>query len=78
MVDHHRCRGFAHVVGLGFEGQPPDCDDLAPQVAQRGLQFLENNPFLLLVDPLDGLDDLHRVAVFPGRVGQRLHVLREA
>lgn len=57
VVDHHRCRGFAHVVRLGFEGQSPDRDEFAPQVAQGGLQFLEDHAFLLFVDPLDSFDD---------------------
>ena len=38
-------RGFAHVVGIGFEGQAPKCKMPAFEIAEAGLDFLGQNVF---------------------------------
>ena len=74
--DHRRC--FAHVVGVGLEGQAPDREALAAQVRAVVIaDHVEQARLLSLVDALDRFQDAEVVAVAIGRLDDRLHVFRK-
>ena len=81
LVDEHEGGGFAHVVGLGLEGETPHGDGLALEVfrsAETLCEFVEEYGLLVFVDFFDGLEDAHLVTVLLGGLDEGLHVLREA
>ena len=78
-VDEGEAGRFAHVVGAGFEGQPPHGDGFAAEVvAQFGAEFLVEAVFLLVVAGFDGVQDVWVVSCVFGHVDQRAHVFGEA
>jgi len=58
-LDEHQCRGLAHIVGAGLEGESPHCDLATVHIAVKMLeQALSQVVFLPLVDrfpPRSGL-----------------------
>ena len=78
MLDGHEGSGLAHIVGLGFEGQPPNGNGLALQVACVILvELSEENGLLLFVDIFNGFQDTHAVAVLFSRLDEGFDVFRE-
>src|SRR5690606_31505009 len=78
-VDQHHARRFAHVVGARLEGQPPDSEGTATEVAAVvGGNLVEQGVFLLLVARFNRLQQLGFEVDLVGDVDQRLDVLREA
>jgi len=47
----HAARRLSHIVRVRFEGQAPDRDGLAPQIAEVALDLVEQDPFLPIVSP---------------------------
>ena len=90
LVDDHQGGSFTHIVGLRLEGEANDGDGLTLEkrgwggnrVATHGTECLEDlvvdNGLLPLVDTLDGLDDLHVVAMVNACVEEGLDILGEA
>ncbi len=81
LVDEHEGGRFAHVVGLGLEGEAPHGDGLALEVrfaAEALCEFVEKYGLLVFVDFFDSLEDAHLVAVLLGGLDEGLHVLGEA
>ncbi len=77
--DGRQAGRFAHVIGVGLEGQAPQGDLAAAQVfAKARHQLFSQAELLRVVRGLGGLDDAHRQAVLGRGVDQRLHVLRKA
>ena len=70
---------FAHIVGLGLEGESPK-GYLAPGyvAVKMTREFLEEYVLLTFVDLLDGIEYAHIVAVLRGGLNQCLNVLGEA
>ena len=70
---------FAHIVGLGLEGEPPK-GNLAPGyiAVKMAREFLEEYVLLTFVDLLDGIEYAHIVAVLRCGLNQCLNVFGEA
>ena len=78
-VDDVQCRRLADVVGVGLEGQSPQGDGLALQVAAEvAVHLVHQHLLLAVVDAHHGVEDAEVVAELAGGHGQGLHVLREA
>ena len=68
-------RGEAHVVGIGLKGQPQDADGLARDVPHRLFDLFDEVHLLLVVDPLDLLEQFEIVAQFFRDPDESLEVL---
>src|SRR5690606_11023645 len=78
-VDQHHARRFAHVVGARLEGQPPDREGTAAEVAAVvGGNLVEQGVLLLLVARFNRLQQLGFEVDLVSDVDQRLDVFREA
>ena len=80
-INEHQRSRFAHVVGLGLEGETPHGDGLALEIcfATEALrEFVEQHRLLVFVHFFDSLQDAHLVAVLFGGLDEGLHVLGEA
>ncbi len=80
-VDEYEGGRFAHVVGLGLEGEAPHGNRLALEVfrsAEVLCEFVEEYGLLVFVDFFDSLEHAHLVAVLLGGFDEGLHVLGEA
>ena len=62
-VDDYQGGSLAHIVGLGLEGESENGDGLALHATHGLDDLIVNDVLLSFVDTLDGLDDLHVVAV---------------
>src|SRR5262245_47584101 len=79
MLNQRQGGSFADVVGFGFEGEAPDGDMLAGQVAAEMLLDLVSEDVLLaVVDLIDRIEQERLNANLPGQVGEGPHVLGEA
>ena len=79
VVDQRQGRGLADVVGLGLEGQAPQGELLAGQVAaEMLLDLVHQHVLLAVVDLIDRVEQQRLDADLAGQVGQGPHVLGEA
>src|SRR5579871_1382268 len=67
--------GFAHVVGVGFEGKPPNRQDLALEVPNRLLHLLNEELALVIVDVQNIREDAESVAAGFADLDQGRHIL---
>ena len=80
-IDQHQRSRFAHVVGLGLEGEAPHGDGLALEVfrtTEALRELVEQHRLLVFVHFFDSLQNTHLVAVLLGGLDECLHVLGEA
>ena len=68
---------FADVVGVGFEGQAQDADDLVIQIAEGFAQLEDQAAALVAVDLHHGLQQLGMRAVQDGHVRQGFDIFGE-
>src|SRR5437762_972585 len=77
-LDHLHALGLAHVVGVRLEGQAQDRHRLVVQWAEGLGDRLDEVRRALAVDFRDRAQELEFVAEPPGRMDERVHVLRKA
>ncbi len=67
---------FANIVGIGFEGQPPDSEDLAPEFAViMSVDIFKQTVLLAAIDLFDSIEQRCLHPVLAGCADQRLQVL---
>ncbi len=72
-------RGLPDVIGIGFEGQPPQSDGFALQViVEVFLHFFQQAGFLSGINVHHGIQNAEVIGHFGSRLRQRLHVFRKA
>ncbi len=74
-VDQNQRGCLANIIRLGLEGQAPHGDGLPGQAALEMLfDFLLQHEFLLLVDPLDRVENSGIEVAVAKRIGQRANI----
>src|SRR5258708_13418801 len=76
-LDHFKRRCLAHVVGLGFEGSPPDGARTTGEGSEVPNCLVDEQPLLALIGSLHRAQQIELDSAFPAVADQCFHFLEQ-